>query len=117
MQRETIVVVGKNRALDTVLKEFGCGIIRTEAEEVSQAIRRFIGEFRQGIPIAIIYGQAPDQASALAKRIKQACEGTRVIAISDVVGQATVDAEREYDVIIPQNPGDLRNAMGAFLSI
>lgn len=115
--RETIVVAGENKTLDEVLGEFGCGVIRTNVEEVAKAIRRFMQEFEQGIPVVIIYGQSPDQASALAAVIKGVCEGTKVIAVSCVVGHMTVDADRDYDVIIPENSGNLRDAVGAFLGL
>lgn len=117
MTRETILVVSDSgmELFSEVLEGTGCGVIKTSSDGAARSVRRFIGEFSQGIPVAIVCGQEPDQASILAGQLKGVCEGMRVIAVSDRVGHATKDAGRDYDVIIPPNSGDLRDMLDTFL--
>lgn len=115
--RETILVIsnGNMEMFEEMLKECGCNLIRTNASDATKVVQEFIKEFRQGIPLAIIHGYYPDQASILAMRLKHVCNGMRVIALSGRIGQPIQEADRAYDLIIPHSCSDLRGAMDMFL--
>lgn len=119
MVRETVLVVGNGKAdmPAEVVESLGCNVLKTNTRRAAKAVTRFIEEFGQGIPVAVIHGEGPSEASAIARQVKLSCGSTRVIAIFAGVCQPTRDTDREYDVIIPHSRKDLQDAMGAFLQL
>jgi hypothetical protein len=115
--RETILMVSNGGAemFDDILKNSGCNVIRTNTSRAIRSTKIFIDEFGQGIPVAIVHGRLPDEASVLAGQLKRVCGSMYVIALSERIGQPTQDAEREYDVIIPHSCADLQDMMNMFL--
>lgn len=119
MVRETVLVVsnGGSDMLVEVTKALGCNVLKTNVRRAAQAVKRFIEEFGQGIPVAVIHGEGPNEASAIARQLKHSCGSTRVIAVFEGAMQPARDTDREYDVIIPYSRKDLQDTMGVFLQI
>jgi len=100
-----------------VITALGCNEINTAANRAIRVVERFIGEFGQGIPVAIVHEENPDTVSVLADRLKRVCGSTHVIVMSSRIGYPTRDADREYDAIIPYSEGALRDIVESFLDI
>ncbi len=115
--RETILVAsnGDTRMFDDIINGSGCNVLRASIRTAVRSTKRFMHEFGQGIPVAIVHGQTPDEASAIATYLKRACNSMHVIAISDQVAEPSREGDKEYDVIIPNRRHDLRQILETFL--